>query len=88
MSRRIGLTQSNTISITVYDSDRIVSNMLNCLKKHYSKQGVNSPEMYRILLMKGITARFDELMTEQEEKESNSEIEILQKDLFENEQQQ
>lgn len=85
MSRRIGLTKSNTISITVYDSDRIVSDMLNCLKKHYSKQGVNSPEMYRILLMKGITARFDELMMEQEEKENNSETEDLQKDLFENE---
>lgn len=85
MSKRIGLTKSTLISITANDEDRVVSNMLNVLKRHDSCKGITAPETYRRVILRGLTVIFEEILEqkEQQEKESSERQNELQGKLFE-----
>ena len=81
IGKRIGNGKKATVSIAINDENREVSRFLEVVKKHYSQKRVTAAEVYRNIVMRGLTSIFEEIALNQT-KPVGGELERLQGHLF------
>lgn len=59
--RRIGMKDRATVSITVNDEDRVISDLWETVKKYYSRKKITAAQTARKVLLRALLAEVEEI---------------------------